>query len=78
MSRIYKSFLITRSIERGEPQPTALDKLAAEHIENMNKALEQQLTDMLTHGQGFAKQTSWPPKLEHVPYKGIIRTRDVT
>lgn len=33
MSRIHQSFLIRRSIERGEPQPTTLHKLTEEHME---------------------------------------------
>jgi len=73
MSRIYESFKTIRSIERGEPQSIALGKLAAEHMENIRNAAEQQITDMLTYGQSFAKQTSYPPKLEHKKMGDLAR-----
>lgn len=78
MSRIQDAFLVTRSIERGEPQPTALDKLVTEHMKNMSATIEQQFTDMLTFGHGFAELTSFPPKLKRLPFQGVVRIDDIT
>lgn len=44
----------------------------------MQEAAEQQLTDALTFGQGFVKQTGFPPKTKHIRWDEIIRTKDVT
>jgi len=75
MSGIYQSWKTIRSIEPGEPLPTELEKIASE---KMREAIEQQIIDMLTYGQGLSKQTNYPPEIEHIPYEGIIRTKDVT
>ncbi len=42
MSRIHNSYLIIRSLDRGEPQPTTLDKLINEYIENKIRTIEYQ------------------------------------
>lgn len=73
MSRIETAFQVTLSIELGEPQPTALDKLVAEHMRNMSMNIEQKFTDTLTFGNGFSKQTSFPQKLKYQ----IIRMDDI-
>ena len=53
------------------------DVVWAAVLTQLQKQVEQQLTDVLPHGWGFAKQTSFPPKLKHVPYSKVIRTEDV-
>ncbi len=41
MSRIEEAFKVVRSMERGEPQPTALHKLAEQH-KKMRIAVERE------------------------------------
>ena len=74
-SRIQESFSIIRSIERGEPQPTALNRISCDYWEQMQKQSEQVYLDALKCGTGYATITATPPKLEHIPIAKVMKLK---
>ena len=75
MSRIEQAFKTILSMERGDPQPTMLNKLAIEHQENLRKRIDMDIKMMLTDWRGFDMPTSWPKKQD--VFRGVVRADKV-